>query len=203
MKSFSFNLLPEKPKEIQIKEEGRDRSAVYTAILPLFAVILWLGLVLFNGLVVNAVRDNWQSAVDQKNARIDSEFLATLTQHGELVKKTQALARVIVKDIKPEELFILTEILFPVPESDVLINGYGRDRDGSFNVTITTDTYLKFAEITRRFNNYEGIRDVNIKNISLDEDSELNEGIINFNFVDESLVSGTGSGGVTIIDTSN
>lgn len=182
MKSLAFNLIPEKPKELIKKEEERDTSAVYTAILPLFAVVLWLVVVLFNGLVINRVKTNWQSAVNQKQSQIETTYKPVLVEHGELVIKTQALSEVIIKDIRPEKVFELTEILFPLPEPGVSIIGYGRDKDGSFNVNLTTDDYGLLAKIVRRFNNYDGITGTNLKSANLNTADQQVEAVINFFF---------------------
>lgn len=195
MKVFSFNLVPEKPKELIVKEEERDISSVYTAVLPLFAVLVWIGALLFNGLLVEKTKATWQKSIDTKNARIQSEFLPAIIQNGELVVKTKALAELIVKDIKPENLFRITEEIFPTKETGVEISGYGRDADGSFKINIITDTYEKLAEVTRRFSNNKNVSGVTIKGSSLEinpADPNINRvrGAISF-FINEEFIRET------------
>lgn len=187
MKSFGFNLLPQKSKEVIIEEDKRDRTSVFTALLPLLGVTLWLLLVLFNGLVVDGVKANWEKAIIQKENRINTEFLPVRIQHGELVIKTRTLSELVLKDIKPETLFILTETIFPTEEADVEIIGYGRNDDGSFSLALRTGDHEKFAEITRRFSNYEGAETVTISSIFDNPQENYVQGLINF-FIDEEFI---------------
>ncbi|MCA9383688.1 hypothetical protein KC909_04935 [Candidatus Dojkabacteria bacterium] len=174
MNTFSFNLIPKKSEQEVQKEEKRDKTSVWTAILPLTGVSVWLLLVLFNGVVVDGVKANWEESIAQKENRIDTEYLAVRVQHGELVLKTKSLATLITLDIKPETLFVLTEQIFPEPEPGVRIIGYGRNDDGSFSIRLATDDYQKIAEIARRFSNYEGANLVTIESVATDPTSEDN-----------------------------
>ena len=182
MKSFAFNLLPSKSKEVEAKEVKRDNYSLYSALLPLFGVSLWLGLVVFNALVVDKVKANWEDAVAKKNTRIINEFGSILIQHGELVTKTNALSAVIVKDVQPEKVFLLTSKLFSQDEPGVTVHGYGREPDGSFNVAVSAFSYLKFAQITRRFNDYGEIEKVKVTGITYDNKSNEVSGSISFFF---------------------
>ncbi|KXK26569.1 MAG: hypothetical protein TR69_WS6001000575 [candidate division WS6 bacterium OLB20] len=168
---------------------------MFTAVLPLFAVCLWFALILFNTLVMDRHKLNWEVSIANKEAIIENEYSDVLRLNGELVHKTNALSNVIGLDIAPERVFQLTETLFPVPVDGVVIKGYGRDRDGKYNVTVTTASYRQMAEITRRFTSYDGIQDVLLNNaqVSSDEgsapltDLEADrrvEGRISFNFVE-------------------
>jgi len=179
MKTFGFNLIPGKDKEVIVKEEKRDTLSVYTAFLPFVAVVIWLSLVLFNKLVVQESKLEWTRVVDSKQARIDTEFYDVRLRHGELVIKTQILGELVTKDIKPEILFILTERIFPVTESDVRVIGYGRKSDGSFDVNIETDSYIKFAEIVRRFSTYEGSKSTIISSVNYSDTQDVVIGTIN------------------------
>lgn len=191
MRSFVFNLLPTKPKEIEVKEEKRDRLSVRSAFLPLLAALFWLALIIFNGLVVEKVKSSWVNAVADKERKINVQYLPLRIQHGELVTKTNLLSQVIEKDIKPEELFVLTEKLFPKTEVGVEIKGYGRDQDGSFSVNLSTANYTQFAQILRRFTSYSGVKLVKSRGVILDP--KLNEvnGTVNFFFNLENLKSQT------------
>ncbi len=184
MKTFTFNLLPQKPKEQVAKEEDRDRSSVYTALLPLLGVVIWLGLVMFNGLVVNKVEANWQASVDSKNATIQSQYTSTLVAHGEYVQKTQALVQPVAKDIKPEKVFQLAEELFPTPEAGITINAYERLKDGTFNIGMLVDEVSKVAGIVRRFSNFTKIKDVKLNSVIYDKEKKLYQASVNFTFKD-------------------
>lgn len=166
MKTFAFNLLPQKTKDEVQSEEKRDKTSVYTALLPLLAVLVWLLLVFVNGMFLSDMKIEAQTEVDIRQRRIDQEFLPVRIQHGELVIKTRSLADLIQLDIKPEILFVLVEDIFPYEESGVEIIGYGREDDGSFNISVQADSYLKFSEVVRRFSNYDGVFDVSISGVS-------------------------------------
>jgi len=187
MRAFVFNLLPGKPKELEVKEENRDRLSVRSAVLPLAAALVWLGLIVFNGLVVEKVKLNWQQAVVNKENKIEVQYLPVRIKHGELVSKTNLLIDVIQKDIKPEVVFVLTETLFPQTEAGIQIKGYGREDDGAFSVSLSTASYNQFAQVIRRFSNYEGIKDV--RSLGVTFDSKLNEvsGSVHFFFKFENL----------------
>jgi len=179
MKTFSFNLIPGKDKEVIVKEEKRDTLSVYTAFLPFVSVVIWLSLVMFNKLVVYESKKEWTGLVDSKQMRIDNEFHDVRLRHGELVIKTQILGELVTKDIKPEILFILTERIFPVAEPGVRVIGYGRKSDGSFDVNIETDSYVKFAEIARRFSTYDGSTSAIISSVNYSDTLDVVTGTIN------------------------
>jgi hypothetical protein len=190
MSEFKFNLLPKKTKEVIIKEDKRDRASVYTAVLPLIAVLFWLGLVLFNGLVINKVKEDWNLAIADKQRKIDQDYLPVRVRHGELVVKTRSLAGLVQRDIQPESLFILTEKIFPNEDPNIRIVGYGRETDGKFTINIETSEYTKFAEITRRFSNFDAALNVNISSVSNDPKTGKISGTISFYLDLESLNNG-------------
>lgn len=202
MKTFTNNAIEKKPVESKEKKEilrevKRDNYSLGMAFLPLASVILWLGIVLINGLIIDPSRNAWQTTVNDQNRLIATEYGSTLVTHGELVVKTNQLAGVIEKDIQPEEVFILVEELFPEdPEFNVI--GFGREVNGSFSVTVAAPTYIKFSKIARRFSQYEKVRDVQVVQASYD--SKINQiyGTINFFFTTVELNSAT-----TNADTTN
>lgn len=187
MKTFSFNLIPQKTKEETQREVKRDNASLYTALLPLLGVSVWLALTLFNGLVVDKVKANWETSIAKKQARVDTEFLPVRIQHGELVLKTRILADIILKDIKPETLFALTEQIFPVPEPEVQVIGYGRNDDGSFDVILSTSNYRKFAEVARRFSEYDGADEATISSVNYNKEADNIQGVITF-FIDVDFI---------------
>ncbi len=194
MSKFGFNLIPQKPQEIVEKEETRDKASVYSALLPLVGVVLWLIIVVFNGSVVAGVKNNWQSAVEDKQGRIAGEFFSIRLLHGEYVIKTVALANLIQKDVKPESVFLLTEALFPGEQfdQDVQITGYARNSDGSFEVTMRAKSYEQFSEITRRFVNIPGTDNVRVNSVAYIAESGEVQGGINF-FLDVNQLTDAGS----------
>jgi hypothetical protein len=177
------------------RKSQRDSYGLAAAFLPLVGVIIWLGLILINALIIDQSRQLWDNTIKDKKAQIVRTYTDTLMTHGELVVKTNHLAGVIEKDIQPEEVFILVEKLFPV-DPGFTVTGFGRETDGSFSVTISADSYLKFAKIVRRFNSYEKVKDVQARDVSVTK-SNLVIGSINFSFISAELNSATKSKSTT------
>lgn len=181
MKTFSFNLLPQKTKEQVHKEEKRDQTGLYTAVFPLLATIIWLGITLFNGIYLQSKIKDLSEQIAVKQGRVEGEFLPVRIQHGELVIKTAALAEVIDKDIKPESLFILTQKIFPTEDPQIQITGYGRYSDGGFGINLTASTYEKLNDVVRRFSKYPGTYNVRISSANRNDKSNQIAAVINFN----------------------
>jgi hypothetical protein len=190
MKSIANNTVEKTQSELKSKREvQRDNYNLAIAFLPLLGVVVWLGLVLINALIIDQSKVSWQNSINSQEALIETEYGQTLLTHGELVTKTNQLAGVIDKDIQPEEVFLLVENLFPEdPEFNVV--GFGRDNDGSFNVTVAAPSYLKFSKIARRFSLYEKVQDVRVMNAVLDRSNQI-IGTINFSFVKADFTSAT------------
>jgi len=173
------------------REKQRDNYSLAAAFLPLIAVVLWLGIMLINALVIDKSENEWEATVAKKKKVITDVYSATMLVYGELVTKTNYLAGVIEKDIQPEEVFILVETLFPT-DPGFTVTGFGRDKDGSFNVTVSAPTFLKFTKIARRFSSYDKIKDVQVRNVSLTKSNTV-DGTINFFFISADLNSATKS----------
>jgi hypothetical protein len=182
MKSFAFNLLPEKAPEQIKKEVRKELGVVIASVLPLVGVLLWLALLLFNALVLEEALKTQKAEITTKNLRIINEYSSVLNDHGELVTKTRALKDVVTKDISPERVFALTEELFPKEESNITIMAYGRSNDGTYNVTIKTDSYLNFAKVARRFSGSNVLEDVHILSVANQEGRIL--GTVKFSFLE-------------------
>lgn len=191
MKTFSFNLLPQKTKEQIVKEDKRDQTSLYTAIFPLLATLIWLSIVVYNGTFLQKQIADLQNSIAEKNDKIERQYLPLRIQHGELVIKTSALSTLIQKDIKPESLFILTEKIFPVTDPDIVIIGYGRYADGTFNITIGVPNFKKLAEVTRRFSNFEATTNIRISSATKIDNQDQVRAIINFNLNTDKLADDT------------
>lgn len=166
MKTYAFNLLPQKAKSLVKKEEKRDTYSVMLAFLPLLSVVIWLVLILLNGVILAEQKRSWLNSINNSQDRIENEFKPVLLEHGELVTKTRTLGQVILKDIAPEELFLLVNELFPENDTSFKIIGYGRNEDGSFTLSVKGYSYLKISQITRRLANYEKVQNVRINSVS-------------------------------------
>jgi hypothetical protein len=145
-------------------------------------VLVWLGLVLINALVIDKSQASWQDTVSADTRVITDQYSETLNTHGQLVVKTNQLSGVIDKDIQPEQVFKLVETLFPQdPEFNVV--GFGRETNGSFDVSVSAPTFLKFSKIARRFSQYDQISNVEVLNVSRDSKTNLVTGTVNFFFI--------------------
>ena len=182
MKTFAFNLLPQKSRSLINKEEKRDNYTVLVSIFPFMAVIIWLFLSLADGLVIERYKQAWESTVNDRKNTIENELAPILIKHGELVQKTNALNNVISKDIKPEQLFILLDTIYSNQDNTFSVVGYGRNKTGSYFVNIKTQNYLRFAEIARRFSAYKYINDVIIDRASFTQEDNSVNGSISFFF---------------------
>ncbi len=182
MAEFKFNLLPKKSKEMVLKEKKRDGYSVYYSLLVLFGVVLWLGLVAVNSLVVDPSTREWREVNREKQSRIDGEFYETRRIHGELVTKTRSIAPLLVNDIDPEEVFRVAQDVFPVTEGNVKIIGYGRNDDGSFNITITAPDSMIVAQKARSLKNLDIVSDLSIKEV-IENSNIRNQVSAEFNFV--------------------
>jgi|GEM_PF-1592505 len=181
MKTYGFNLLPQKSRALVKKEDKRDNYSVAVALLPFLSVVIWLIVVLINSLIVESYKQSWQNAVNQKNERINVQLAPILIQHGELVSKTNSLAGVVINDINPERLFLLLDQIYQ-QDPTFTINGYGRNPDGTFFVNVIAQDYLRLAEVTRRFTDYRFIEKVTLVNSAFDEKSNTVQGTIKFLF---------------------
>lgn len=185
MKTYSFNLLPQKSKALVHKEEKRDNYSIAVAILPLTAVIIWLTLVLVNVFILGDTKRSLEKRIASYENYIQNDLSPILIAHGEMVLKTNALANVIEKDIKPEQLFSLIDKIYSKQDPTVKVDGYYRNTNGSFSVSISTISYLRLAEITDKFMLEEGITDVKLEDASLDKKTNFINGRITFNFIYE------------------
>lgn len=194
MKTYGFNLLQQKSRVLVKKETKRDNYSVLVAFLPLVSVIVWLALILFNNLVIEAYKQSWVTAINEDNRVINVELANTLVTHGELVTKTNALGNVVTRDIQPEQLFILIDTIYSTSDPTFRITGYGRNEDGSFFIEYNAFSYSRFAEVARRFSTYKHISDVYVKEASLSDKTSLVSGRVNFNFIYEDVAQQQNAG---------
>lgn len=181
MAEFKFNLLPKKSRELILKEKKRDGYSVYYSLLVLFGVLLWLGLVAVNNFVVDKSKQEWRSVIQEKQGRIDNEFYETRRIHGELVVKTRSISPLLVSDIDPEEVFQVAQDVFPLTEGNVKIIGYGRNDDGSFNITIIASDSSVVARKARGLKNLDIVSDLSIIEV-IENTNVRNQVIAEFNF---------------------
>ena len=166
MSSFNFNLLPKKSRELIEKEKRRDKFSIFYSLLILFSVLIWCFLILFNNAIVDQSVKRWEATNLNKQNKIDTEFLETRQIHGELVSKTNSIAPLIKRDIDPEVVFQVAEEVFPLNDATVVIVGYGRNNDGSFTISISTNDDLIIADKARKLRNLSIVTDLRINRVS-------------------------------------
>lgn len=181
MKTYGFNLLPQKSRSLVKKEDKRDNYSIAVAVLPFLSVVIWLIVILFNSLAVKTNISKWEAQIQEKNDKINFDLAPILIQHGEMVVKTNALAGVVMNDINPERLFILLDEIYQ-EDPTFSITGYGRNVDTSFFVDVTAISHLRLAEVARRFEEYRYIEDVSLTTVNYDLDSNSVNGTIRFIF---------------------
>ncbi len=166
MATFKFNLIPRKTEEMVLKEQQRDGYSVYYALLVLFGVLLWLGLMAVNTFVVDRSTDQWTQVTLDKQNRIDNEFYETRRIHGELVTKTESILPLLQNDIDPEEVFRVAEDVFPITEGNVRIVGYGRNDDGSFTIRISAPDNSVVSQKARSLKNLGIVSELTIEEVA-------------------------------------
>ena len=181
MKTYGFNLLPQKSRSLIKKEDKRDNYSIAVAILPFLSVVVWLLIILFNSLILETNISSWEAAVQVANEEINVDLAPILIKHGEMVMKTNALAGVVTNDINPERLFILLDEIYQ-EDPTFSITGYGRNAEGSFFVSIIAISNQRLAEVARRFKEYRFIEDVGLTSVSLDPETNSASGSITFLF---------------------
>jgi hypothetical protein len=179
MHRFSFNLLPEKPKEEIEKEEGRENTSLTLAFLPFFAVLISIVLIILNNIVFQAQINSWNAAITNRKNEISS-YQDIIKLNIEFSQKTVLLEEPVAQDIEPEQFFSLAdEIVNNLPFS-ADISKYGRNPDGSFDITLTTIELDSSADIIRAFELNGRVDTPNLKSINVD--SEFNEVQTTVNF---------------------
>ena len=166
-KGFIFNLLTPKSEEEIKKEETRDSSSVYTAILPLIGAVIWVAIVLANSLLVQSYITTWKQKIVTQNLEIGT-FTDDREQNGELYLKTQALSEVITKNIDPEEFFEVVEgTLFSI-SPDINIRSYGRQEGGQFDINASTDSFIDVAKVMNAFTSDDAYANVTLNSATRD-----------------------------------
>lgn len=181
MKTYGFNLLPQKSRSLIKKEDKRDNYSIAVAILPFLSVVIWLVVILANAILLESNISRWESQIQEKNNKINVELAPILIKHGEMVVKTNALGGVVNSDINPERLFILLDEIYQEDPTFTIV-GYGRNDDGSFYVNVNAISELRMSEVARRFEDYRYIDDVRLTNVTLDMDTNTVSGTIQFTF---------------------
>ncbi len=187
MHRFSFNLLPEKPKELIEKEEQRESVSLYFAFLPLIAIVLAIGAMIFNEMIVANRVQVWKNSESERDVQIESYRQVVLDKY-EFVEKSNLLLDQVEKDVAPERFFELTDQLLSQYPFDVSIEGYGRNPDGSFDLELAVTDLNNVGSVIKAF---EEVPTVVVPNADKIVSSEVENNIVitvNFFLIDEDLV---------------
>ncbi|HEX9804074.1 MAG TPA: hypothetical protein VGA67_00165 [Candidatus Dojkabacteria bacterium] len=179
MQRFNFNLLPEKPKELVVKEERRETTALYIAFFPLISVAIALGIIIFNGVVITERVSTFEETLASREATIET-YRGIVERNIELVNKSILLEEPISRELEPGRFFDLAEQFLSELPFSAEISSYGRESDGSFELVLTFEDIQRAGDLMRVFESIDTVNDPNIENIS--NDVETGMAIITINF---------------------
>ncbi len=167
---FTFNLMPPVPKEeIELIEE-RDDSVLYSFLLIFFVAIVYLAVVLVQGLLISPRVINAQQAIIDREELIDSyQFAQTL--NGELFAKTKSLKPVLDLQIDSSEIFRVGAALEVIP--DFAIESYGREKTGSFVFKMVSPDFAEVESLLMEASEIEGISNIFVRSSVLDESNSV------------------------------
>lgn len=171
MYRFNFNLIPEKPKEIVIKEEKRETTSLYFAFLPLLSVSIAIGLMLFNEFVIDTRVSAWEEAELSKENQIQT-FRSIVQRHAEFVEKSNLLEPQVIKDVEPERFFRLSQqILEELNNQGVQasINSYKRNSDGSFEIVFGLNDIVNATNLLKVLEEIDEVQTPNTNNLITSE----------------------------------
>ncbi len=181
-RGFIFNLLTPKSEEEIKKEEQRDTSSLYSAVLPIVGAIIWVLISLANLLILTNYIASWKLKIESQNDDVTS-YEDSKKTNGELFLKTRALSGVIEKNIDPAEFFELVEgTLFSV-SNNIQINAYGREDSGIFNVDATTTNFEDVAKVVYAFTSDAAFKNVKLNNVINDVENDEIDFKLSFEFV--------------------
>lgn len=182
MTKSDFNLLPKEVFDQRKKSRKTvDRTSLFSAVLPLLAVIVWIAFIGLNYLVETQVKQ-----VEDEITSIENEistYQADKDKKSLLVLKTKVLKDIVRRDVNPENFFTIVQELVEDSGLEIQILTYGRNTDGKFYITASANTIPAIADINRIFRNAEQLNNVQLNDISKsgDELSNNDEFEITFN----------------------
>lgn len=162
---FKFNLLPRKSDAQEELEVDRDSSVIYAFVLVLLASIIYLCVILVQGLLTAPRVVASQEQLTTRDAQIAS-FNQTKQLYGELYIKLKSLKSVLEKDINPSEIFRVTDAIEQTNQN-VRIESYNRERTGTFVFQIITSSYESASELLRNTKLIPGVSEVFLRDIAL------------------------------------
>jgi len=167
----SVNLLPKLSEEDLIEKEKISQTALYAAILPLFAALVWVVALLVTGFYKNQEK-NVDEIVSDRQEVIGS-YDGLREKQTALVMKVEALTELVGKDFFPQKFFDLTlETINSTGDAQAELYAYTRADDGLFGLQGKANSYLDLAKIMVAFNSKPGFSEVNISSIHYDKEKD-------------------------------
>ena len=189
MQRFNFNLLPQKSKKVLEKEDERESRSLWIAFLPLIAILITIGMILFNNLVIKNNVRIWENALSDRENRLVT-YRSNLERNLEFVTKTDLLANPVQKDVEPERFFSLTEELLSTIEFRADVKKYGRNSDGSFDITFITDSLDYSGDLLYAFENMIGIKAASLRSVNVNLTDYSTETVVNFFVAENDIETG-------------
>ena len=179
-KSF-INLITKKTESEVKDEKNIEFSSIYSAFLPVLACVVWIGLVIANGVVANDVKVEKVNIETQKTLELDMQVYQK--NNGQLVKKVDILKPIIEKDVDPNKVFDQIRKNLTTYSDILSIDGYTRSSDGQFSFSGKSKTYLELSRVIKKFEENIELRDVNIKSISYSKEDRIVSFSVTFYYV--------------------
>ncbi len=183
MAKTGINLLPRSLFELRRQRQIKiDKTAIYTAFLPLVSVLIWFAFSLMNGFVNREI-----TKVKTETISIDSQissYQGFKDKRALLVLKTQKLEKVISDDINPEKYFDVVQEIITSSGLDITIQTYGRENEGSFYIegsSGSVDSILRLTRLFRESGKFQ--HDLRLDSISTNTDEIDLAETYNFNLI--------------------
>lgn len=164
----NFNLLPQEVfKKRQQKKVSIDNTTVFSAVLPLVAILIWVVFTLlssFKTREITTLNKNIKTKETEIAGYKDDKDLNAI-----LVLKTRVLSEIVKKDVNPENFFNIVQNTIKKSGRNIKITAYGRESSGVFTISATGESIKDVTDITRIFRQQEGLSNVKIKNIRVEK----------------------------------
>jgi hypothetical protein len=179
----SINFLPTITKEQEKEEIKFSKTAIYAALLPFLASIIWVIAMLMN-LYYKGEVGKVDTEITTKNKQI-ATYNDIRMKQTELVLKVDALKDLVTKNFYPQEFFDnINRTIKATGDAQAEVYSYGRTEDGTFNIKGRAHSYLDLAKIMVVFSAQKGFGNVEIKSISYSRESNNVNFEITFNYVE-------------------
>lgn len=166
-----IDFLPQASKEEKKEKQKVSKAAVYAAVLPLLATVIWL-LVLFVNSYYKANAKKLDETISEKEEKIQT-YDDVRNDYITLVAKVESLDDLIARDFYPQDFFDnITNTLSSTTGAKTQIYSYERDDEGVFSISGKAESYLDLAKVMVAFTGREEFLNTEIKSIRYDEEED-------------------------------